>query len=61
MKEISHENEKDSKNVEERSRFASNKKKVKIIKKIKELKKMQKIIFLFARKRAFNKSRIIDI
>jgi hypothetical protein len=61
MKEIFHENEKNSKDVEKRSRFASNKEQIKIIKKIKKLKKVHKVISLLVRKRVFNKSRIIDI
>jgi hypothetical protein len=61
MKEVFHENEKDSRNVEERSRFASSKEKVEIIKKIKELKEVQKVTSLLVRKRVSNKSRITDI
>jgi hypothetical protein len=61
MKEIFQKNEKDSKNVEQRSCFAFDKEKIKIIKKIKKIKKVQKVVFLLARKRVLNKSRIIDI
>jgi hypothetical protein len=61
MKEFFQKNEKKSKNVEKRSRFAFDKEKIKIIKKIKEVKKVQKIASLFARKRTLNKSCITDI
>jgi hypothetical protein len=61
MKEISQKNEKDLKNVEERSRFVFDKEKAKIVKKIKKIKKVEKIVSLSARKRVSNKSRIIDI
>ncbi len=61
IKEISQKNEKYSKDVEERSRFAFDKEKVKIIKKIKEIKEVEKIASLTTRKKVSNKSRIIDI
>jgi hypothetical protein len=61
MKEVSQKNEKNSKDVDERSRFTFDKEKIKIIKKIKEVKKVQKIVSLFVRKRILNKFRIIDI
>jgi hypothetical protein len=61
IKEIFQKNEKNSKNVEKRSRFIFNKEKVKIIEKIKKVKKMQQIVFLFVRKRIFNQFRIINI
>jgi hypothetical protein len=47
--------------VKKRSRFVSDKEKVKIIKKIKKMKKVEKIMSLSSRKRISNKSRIIDI
>jgi hypothetical protein len=52
---------KDSKKKKERSRFAFNKKKIKIIKKIKKIKEVEKIISLSIQKEVSNKSRIIDI
>jgi hypothetical protein len=61
MKKIFQKNEKNSKNVEKRSSVVFDKEKVMIIKKIKEVKKMQKIVSLLARKRVFNKFRIINI
>ncbi len=65
MTEISQEDiqkaKKDSEKVKKRSRFASDKKKAKAIKKIKKIEKVEKIVSLQARKRASNKSRIIDI
>jgi hypothetical protein len=53
--------EKDSKEMKERSRFAFNKEKVKIIKKIKKIKEVEKIVSLSSRKRISIKLRIIDI
>ncbi len=47
--------------MKKRSRFVSDKEKVKIIKKIKKMKKVEKIMSLSSRKRISNKSRIIDI
>ncbi len=65
MKEISQkdvqEKKKKLEKKRERSRFAFDKEKNKIIKMIKEVKADQEIASLFARKRASNKLRIIDI
>jgi hypothetical protein len=61
MKEILQKNEKDSKNVEKRSRFVFDKEKIKIVKKIKKIKEIEKIVSLSTRKKISNKSRIIDI
>jgi hypothetical protein len=61
VKEIFQKDEKNSKDVEERSRFIFHKEKVKIIKNIKKIEKVEKIASLSARKRFSNKSRIIDI
>jgi hypothetical protein len=61
MKKAFQKNEKNSKNVEERSRFVFDKEKAKIVKKIKKIKKVEKIVSLSTRKRVLNKSRIIDI
>jgi hypothetical protein len=52
---------KNSEKVKERSRFAFDKEKTKIIKKIKKIKKVEKIVSLSIQKRISNKSRIIDI
>ncbi len=61
MKEIFQKNEKDSKNVEKRSRFVFDKEKTKIVTKIKKIKKVEKIASLSTRKKISNKLRIIDI
>jgi hypothetical protein len=65
MKEISQKNvqekEKKLEKKRERSRFAFDKEKDKIIKMIKKVKADQKIASLSARKRVSNKFRIIDI
>ncbi len=65
MTEVSQEDiqkaKKNSEKVKERSRFAFDKEKAKIIKKIKKIKEVEKIVSLSSRKRASNKSRIIDI
>ncbi len=65
MKKISQKDiqktKKNSKKMKERSRFVFDKKKAKIIKNIKKIKKVEKIVSLSTRKKALNKSRIIDI
>jgi flagellar motility protein MotE (MotC chaperone) len=65
MKEVFQKNvqekEKKFEKKKERSRFAFDKRKDKIIKMIKKMKADQKITSLFARKRVSNKFRIIDI
>jgi ABC-type oligopeptide transport system ATPase subunit len=61
MKIIFQKNEKDLKNVEKRSRFASDKEKAKTVKKIKKIKEVEKIASLSTRKKTSNKFRIIDI
>ncbi len=65
MTEVSQEDiqkaKKNSEKVKERSRFASDKEKAKIIKKIKKIKEVEKIVSLSSRKRVSNKFRIIDI
>jgi aspartokinase len=65
MKEVSQKNvqkkEKKFEKKRKRSRFVFDKEKNKIARVIKKMKKVQKVASLFARKRASNKSRIIDI
>jgi hypothetical protein len=65
MTEVSQENiqkaKKNSEKMKKRSRFVFDKKKAKVIKKIKKIEEVEKIVSLQARKRASNKSRIIDI
>ncbi len=61
MKEVFQKNEKDSKDVEERSRFVFDKEKTKTVKKIKKIKEVEKVVSLSTRKRISNKFRIIDI
>ncbi len=61
MTKISQKIEKEVEQIEEmfsRQRFDSEKKKIKIVK---NAKKVQKVASLSSRKRAFNKSRIIDL
>jgi uncharacterized membrane protein YhiD involved in acid resistance len=65
MKEVFQKNvqkkEKKFEKKKKRSRFVFDKEKDKITKMIKKMKKIQKIASLSARKKASNKSRIIDI
>ncbi len=54
-------NKKNSKDLKKRRRFVFEKENAKIIKKVKKVEEIQEIVSLSTRKRASNKSRIIDI